>query len=129
MKKMILLFLIVSVSAYMYAKPARDVFLGERTVNFRSDHDEIIVGKYEGRFSKLRFEVAGNEIEIFSMKIVFANGKRHNVPVKMIFHRGGWSRLIDLPGNERFIRKIVFNYRTAGKFRRGKAVIKVFGIR
>lgn len=107
----------------------REVFLGSRFVDFKVDHDEIAVGKYRGQFRKLRFQVKGNDVEIFDLFVVYANNDKDKIPVKLIFNEGNRSRIIDLEGRHRFIRKIIFNYRSIGPVREGKAEIRVYGIR
>lgn len=107
----------------------REVFLGSRFVDFKVDHDEIAVGKYRGQFRRLRFQVKGNDVEMFDLFVVYANGDKDKIPVKLIFNEGNRSRIIDLEGRRRFLKKIIFNYRSIGPLREGKAEIRVYGIR
>ncbi len=108
---------------------ARRVFLGSRLADFKLDHDEILVTSVRGEFSKLFFRVTRNDLEIFRLIVVFGNGQRDDIPVKLIFQEKERSRTIDLPGLRRFIRKIIFYYRTVGPLREGKADVRVWGIR
>jgi flavin-dependent dehydrogenase len=107
----------------------RDVLLGTRWVNFQVDHDEIVVGAYRGNFRRIRFNVLKNDVEIFDLILVYANGERDKIPVKLIFNEQERSRIIDLEGRKRKLQRIIFNYRSIGPLLEGKAEIKVFGIR
>ena len=99
--------------------------LGKRIVNVKADHDEIMVTAHEGTFTKLKFRILKAPIIIRNVKIVFGNGENKNIILKRKFAAGGESKIIDLPGNKRIIKKIVLNYKAIpGK---GKAVVAVWG--
>ena len=131
MKKILALILIMFVFTLSISPkiPPDAELLGVRAVNFRAERDEIVVTAYEGFFRKIAFKVSGNSVEIFKLVVVYGNGDRDEIPVKWLFKKGDWSRIIDLEGNRRIIRKIIFFYRSVGKRRRGKAEIRVLGIR
>lgn len=92
--------------------------LGEKVVNFGVDRDVIVVTRAEGVFTKVRLHVKGNDLHMLDMKIHYANGDVQDVPLRFRIPAGGFSRVIDLPGNKRIIKKVVFWYRTEGM--RGK---------
>jgi len=110
-------------------QPPRDRLLGVRAVSFATDHDEIAVKALRGKFRRLRFQVSGNSLEMFNMAVIYGNNQRDAIATRLIFKEGEWSRLIDLAGARRNIRKIVFNYKTVGTLKGGRAEVKVFGIR
>jgi len=106
--------------------PGKWVKLGKRRVSKGADHDVIMVTARKGTFRKLKFKVTKSPVHINSIKVVYANGSSEIIHVKKNFRRGEFSRVIDLKGNKRIIKKIVFNYHT--KFlARGKARIHVYG--
>ena len=100
--------------------------LGSRTVEFRNDSDTIAVGRLEGRFSTVMFEVQGGAIEMDKLTILFGSGLRYSPPAKPIFGEDGRSRAIDLPGGARIIRSVTFDYRSlaAGE---GRATVTLYG--
>jgi len=100
--------------------------LGSRKVNMGADHDEILVTAYEGFFTKIKFKVLDAPILLRNVKIVFGNGESRNVKVNKKFTAGMESRVIDLPGNKRIIKKIVMNYTAVAKHK-GKATFVVWG--
>jgi hypothetical protein len=102
------------------------VKLGKRRVSKGADHDVIMVTARKGTFRKLKFKVTRSAVHINSIKVVYANGTSELIHIKKNFRRGESSRVIDLKGNKRIIKKIVFNYHTKF-FARGKARIHVYG--
>ncbi len=100
--------------------------LGSRVVNMRGDHDEIMVTALNGVFTKVKFRVNKAPIHVNNIRIVFGNGESKNVKIQRKFAPGTDSRVIDLPGNKRIIKKIVFNYKTVPNHK-GKAVVVAWG--
>jgi hypothetical protein len=99
--------------------------LGRREVNWTIDRDEIHVGGPEGRFKKLQVRVKGHAIEIHKMKVIFGNGEHHEFDLREKFAAGSSSRIIDIPGEARFIKTVVFVYDKVGP-RPGPAVVAVW---
>lgn len=99
--------------------------LGARRVSFATERDAIEVGVREGTFNAIRIEVGGGTLEMFNIQITFGNGETWSPDTRVVFRQGSWSRLIDLPGQARVIRKIEFWYRS--RLRRGRATVRVFG--
>lgn len=87
------------------------VFLGERTVSWVVDTDNIVVTASEGMFDHLLFKVKGNDIEMLDMRVVYGNGGHDDIPLRFHIRRGGESRVIDLRGRNRVIRRVEFTYR------------------
>jgi hypothetical protein len=100
--------------------------LGTRTVNFGGDKDTINVGRDEGRFQAIRFEVEGGAIVMHNVRVVFENGQAFSPATELVFSDNEWSRVIDLPGKRRFIDHIAFNYRSLHTGE-GEATITVYG--
>ena len=103
--------------------------LGSRRVSFAVDRDVIDVGAREGggggTFDAIRIEVDGGSLEMYNIRLTFGNGDTWSPNTRVLFRQGSWSRLIDLPGPARVIRKIEFWYRS--RLRRGQATVRVFG--
>lgn len=102
--------------------------LGRRNVNIAGDHDTIPVG-LKGKYKKIKLKVVGNAIHVADLKVHFANGSVQDVSVRANIPKGGETRVIDLPGAARVIKKITMTYRTKMRklLRRGKAEVIVFG--
>lgn len=111
------------------AAPKGAILLGERKVDFKADRDVIPVGKYEGFFKSIYFEVEKNDVELFNMVVVYGNGERQKIETRLIFNEKARSRIIRLEGGERRIRSIEFYYKTVGTWLEGRARILVYGIK
>lgn len=107
----------VSVLGYMAsaASPASDdrwVSLGEQRVNFMGDKDEILIGPEAGRFKRIKLKVEDAAVHFNDVVVIFGNDERFNVPMPDNIPAGGETRVIDLPGEVRHIKKIILMYRT-----------------
>ncbi len=100
--------------------------LGTKTVNMKLDHDELMVTAKDGAFTAVKFKVLSAPVKVISVKVVFGNGQTEFFKVNKQFAPGTESRILDLPGNKRIIKKIVFNYITKPN-PKGKAIITVWG--
>ncbi len=112
------------------------VLLGERKVDFKAESDVIKVTATEGVFKKIQLRVKGRGVQFIDLKVTFGNGETHDVKIRKVIEKGGQTRVIDLPGKDRVIRKVVMTYRsvvtmkTKGKKNAtGKAHVRLFGRR
>ena len=86
--------------------------LGQRKVNYKVDRDEIFVTAKDGRFTKVKIHVKHAPINMRKMVVHFGNGETQNVQLRNKIPAGGESRVIDLKGGKRVIKKVVFWYDT-----------------
>ena len=100
--------------------------LGSRAVNFGLDKDVIPVGAHEGNFTKLKIIVKGGAINMHRMTVEYMNGEVEKIELKHNFSKSSSTRMIDLKGHKRKIKKIMFFYDTKNLTRR-RAVVHVFG--
>ena len=103
--------------------------IGELKVSFVADFDVFPVRLKEGAFRKLAFLAEGNDVEVERVVVTYADGKKDEIPLRHRFTEGTRSRAVDLEGGRRFIRTITFYYRTAGRLKDGRAVLKIYGIK
>jgi hypothetical protein len=88
------------------------VDLGCKKVNFMgADRDSIEVGRREGRFSAIRLEARGNDVEMLDLKVIYANGTPDDIPVRTLIRQGTRTRPLDLRGRERAIHRIDMVYK------------------
>ncbi len=97
--------------------------LGAKSVNHGFDRDEIRCAD-EGFMRAIVIEVRHAAVNFEDVTVHFLNGTTLDVPLRAVIRRGDRSRVIDLPGEARVIRKIVFRYKTLG---REKARVVVWG--
>lgn len=85
-------------------------FLGDRVVQGGADHDAIGVGAADGRWHSMMIVVEDAPIELYDVVVTFGDGERFSPPTRLVFGTDSRSRVIDLPGNARFIRRVDFAY-------------------
>lgn len=102
--------------------------LGFTMVDFKLDRDFIWVTGADS-FRKLKFKVLDNAINMVNMHVVYENGAYDNINLRFVIPAGGESRILDLKGNSRRIRKIEFWYRSIQPGFRGKAKLVLWGIK
>jgi hypothetical protein len=84
--------------------------LGFQTVTGRSDRDVIEVAPYQGRFDQISLRVLDSDLELFDLTVLFANGERWSPRLRHFFREGSRSHQIDLPGEDRMIRRVELTY-------------------
>lgn len=100
--------------------------LGQREVSFRAERDAIS-GLGEGRFRHLMLVVKDADLEMFDMKVVFGNGETFSPMTRFYFGGDTRSRVIDLPGDARVVRRVEFAYKSVRGGGDGRAVVEVYG--
>ena len=103
-------------------------FIADKWVNYGLDHDAIHLGDLKDDFRQIKIRVTDAPLKIYDMKVHYDNGDVQDVSLKLLFRQGEESRVIDLNGGLRHLRKIEFWYETKG-VRKGKARIAVWGKR
>jgi hypothetical protein len=100
--------------------------LGTRTVNFRAEKDAIDA-RGEGPFRRIMLQVEDGDIEMFDVQVVFGNGRRFSPATRLVFNPGNRTRVIDLPGASRDIRRVEFTYRSIAGGGEGRATVTLYG--
>ena len=100
--------------------------LGTKKVNYGVDRDEILVTAQEGRFTGLKLMIKDSPINMHKLAVHFGNGEVEEIELRENFRAGSESRVIDLPGNRRIIRKIVMWYDTKD-LAVGRGTVEVWG--
>jgi hypothetical protein len=70
----------------------------------------IHVGRKDGRFTSIMFVVENAPVELFDAVVTFGDGQRWEAHTRMTFGPDSTSRMIDLPGGARVIRRVDFRY-------------------
>ena len=120
------LMIVIGVAAALEAKPPGKWHkIGSRTVTDRIDHDVMTVTRDHGEWRAIKIVVNNRAVQFHDVKVFFANGSVQDIKLRTVIPAGGESRVIDLVGNHRVIKKIEFRYDAQSLG--GKAVVKVFG--
>ena len=100
--------------------------IAETAVNLRSDRDEVIVIGAD-HFNALRLKVTDAPVEFTDLTVVFENEARQDIPVRHFIKRGEMTRVLDLKGNERAIKKIILMYKTVPTGDMDRAHVEIWG--
>jgi len=126
-RNLILGILVLGIGAAFAQKPDWKL-LGIRTVALTADRDVIVVGAKEGLFKAIKLTVRKSGIHFMDMKVHFRNGDVIDVEIRNLIPAGGETRVIDLPGANRYIDKVVFWYKSTQRNPQ-KAVVKLWGLK
>lgn len=85
--------------------------LGEAQARRSVDRDEIYA-RGDRAYTAIRLRVFDAPVEFLRVRIRFRNGESREIEVRQFIERGGATRVIDLPGERRFIDRLVFWHRT-----------------
>lgn len=100
--------------------------LGTTEVTDRAESDVFHLAT-EGQFRSLRFRVARAPVRFYRMEVTYGNGEKDNIEIRSLIRAGGSSRVIDLPGRNRFLRSVKFWYEAASVGRGRRAAVTLFG--
>jgi hypothetical protein len=111
---LLLLFLAVTIlGAQLRAgQQPQMVLLGSGRVNGSLDHDTIQAGQ-QGTFRAIQLRVNGGAVNFLRIIVQYGNGTRSEIQVRSNIPAGGSSRIIDLPGDRRVIKRVDFWYTKA----------------
>ena len=101
--------------------------LGKKMVNMGADHDEIVVTAAEGVFTKIKLVIRKAPLHLGNIRVFFKNGESENFTFDKDFAAGASTRILDLPGNKRIIKKVNLNYTTKNNNGNGRAVVVLWG--
>lgn len=85
--------------------------LGRRTVDLGLDRD-VIDCMYSGRLKALCLEVQRNTINFLGVKVFLLTGEELELPVKSTLRPGQRSRVFDIPGSSRTVKRVEFWYKS-----------------
>jgi hypothetical protein len=137
MKKLaIILFSIATISGKLFAQQPAVVAsdktgwhkIGETTVNFEKDKDEVVV-MLADKFAKLKFKVTDAPIDLTSCEVYYESGDKQDIMINMPLKAMGESKVFDLNGGERNLKKIVFMYKTVANANDKKAHVEIWGLK
>ena len=103
--------------------------IGEKTVDFKTERDEIsVIGS--DRFASIKFKVTEAPINLVSVEVTYEDGDKQDVSIIQDIKSSGESRTFDLKGGaERSIKKITFVYKTLPNSKDEKAHVEIWGLK
>ena len=102
--------------------------IGETTVNFVKEREEIIVTGSD-RFASIKFKVIDAPIQLMDLEVYFESGDKQVIKVNTSIKAPGESRVININGGERDLKKIVFIYKTVPNRKDDKAHVEIWGLK
>ncbi len=102
--------------------------IGETKADFIRDRDEIkVMGA--NRFAKIKFIVDKESIHITSMEVYYESGDKQDIAIDLPLKAPGESKIIDLDGGERNVKRIVFVYKSISNEKGKKAHVEIWGLK
>ncbi len=90
------------------------------------DRDVIQMSRRDGRFDALLIRVKRNDVRFRRVRVVYGNGRAHDLDIDREIGAGDESNVLELRGNQgRFIDRIELVYRTAARGR--PAEVEIWG--
>ncbi|HOZ88335.1 MAG TPA: hypothetical protein PL029_11285 [Bacteroidia bacterium] len=102
--------------------------IGETTVDFKTDHDEIAVLGAD-KFKALLFKVTDAPIHLIRGNISYESGTGEDFKMDYPVQAAGESQVIYIKGGEREIKRINFVYRTLPNREDDKAHVEIWGLK
>ncbi|HZU08922.1 MAG TPA: hypothetical protein VFA02_03400 [Pseudacidobacterium sp.] len=104
------------------------IFLGMAHVDGLTDHDDIKVGPYAGRYHSIVLRVRYAPIQFEQVVIHYGNGTAQTLPVKAFVRAGGQSNPVVLPGGDRVIASLELWYSRANPNNPNRPEVRLFGM-
>jgi hypothetical protein len=117
-------------SAFSFAAQAQSgrwEYLGESNVDGAIDHDRIRVGN-RNAYRAIQIHVERAAVSFDRVIVHYGNGEAVPITLANTIHAGQKTRVIDLPGNRRYIDNVEFYYRRGNWNNANKPKVRLFGM-
>ena len=102
--------------------------IGEVKASFKMENESIsVLGK--DAFKAIKLKVTDAPINIENIQVFYENGDPENISVKNELKSGSETRVIDLKGGTRELKKVVFTYKTLPNAKNDKAHVELYGLK
>lgn len=102
--------------------------IAETIVNFKKENDEVVIMGAD-KFAQIKLRVTDAPIDLVNLDIYFEDGGKQHVDLAMPLKMNGESRIIDINGGERDLKKIEFVYKTLPNRKDEKAGVEIWGLK
>jgi hypothetical protein len=110
-----------------YAQPGRWEYLGEANVDGGQDHDRIRVNN-RSPYRAIQIQVERAAVTFDRVIVHFGNGQSAPIQLANTIRAGSKTRVIDLPGDRRYIDNVEFYYRKGNWQNTSKPKVRLFGM-
>ena len=138
MKKAILIILLAVAGCYskMDAQQAAVMIsdktgwhkIGETTVSFAKDTDEVVVVGAD-KFASIKFRITEAPIILMDFDVYYESGDKQHITNSNKIKSPGESKVFDLNGGERRLKKIRFVYKTVPNSKDTRAHVEIWGLK
>lgn len=84
--------------------------LGQTTVSEGVDRTQIMINAKKGTFRQIKVQVKKASVQIERLILHFEKNEKQVVWLKNNFEEGSWSKVVNVKGGKRAIKKVVFWY-------------------
>jgi hypothetical protein len=126
--KVVLSSLLLTFCLASLGQAQRSQYLGEANVDGGMDHDRIQVSN-RTPYRAIQIQVDRAAVTFERVIVHFGNGQSTPIQIANTIRAGGKTRVIDLPGERRFIDNVEFFYRRGNWNNANKPKVRLFGIR
>ena len=102
--------------------------IGETVVNFKTDRDAIVV-LGEDKFKAIQIVVTDAPIRLEDLKVFYENDSTEDLHVRADFKPNEKTRIIDLKGKDRNLKRVVLVYKNAKDSKLENAHIELYGLK
>lgn len=102
--------------------------IGETKASFETDRDELVVLGAD-RFKSIRLHVTDASLNLLDLEVYYETGDKEDIAVRQEIRAGGETRVIDLKGKDRELKKVVFIYKTVPNSAKDKAKVELWGLK
>jgi hypothetical protein len=102
--------------------------IGETTVNYKKEKDQVLVLGYD-RFSAIKFKVEDAPVDISLVEVHYKSGDKQSINLGSSLKANEESKEIKLNGGKRKVKKIVFVYKTQPNNDDKRAHLAIWGLK
>jgi len=102
--------------------------IGSVTADFKVEKDAIEVLGAD-RFKAIKLKVTDAPIQIYDLEVYYEAGDVENIQVRQDLKRGEETKVLDLKGYDRELKKVVFIYKTVANTKENKATVELYGLK
>jgi hypothetical protein len=119
--------LLAAIVSPAQAQPGQWQYLGEANVDGAADHDMIRVSNRTA-FRAIRIRVENSAVTFDRVIVHYGNGQAIPIQIARTITAGNRTRVIDLPGERRYIDSVEFFYRRGNWNNSRKPKVRLFGM-
>lgn len=102
--------------------------IGETNVMFKTDRDVLVVLGAD-KFKAIQIKVTDAPIRVEDLEVYYENDTKEDIQVRAVFKKGEKSRVIDLKGGDRNLKKVVFVYHSIPNWKGERAHVELYGLK